>query len=450
MSERQRASDEDLSERLNAWAEGELERDAIQEEAAFPPLEAYADEPKAKVRGLNGRAAAPELPPVQATPFVWIDPRQIAPRPWLYNRHYMRGMVSVTAGIGGAGKTSLLFVEALSLACGRDFFNQGQPVDGGAQAVWLHNEDPPDEIQRRIAAICIHFRIDPSDFGGRLYVTSSHTTPIVVAQELQGGGKLLVPTNHGQQIMDQIRAKNIALFVLDPFVSAHRVSENDNVMIEGVMKILRGLAHETQCALELAHHFRKLNGQEPSADDVRGASSIVGASRSVRVLAQMTSAEAEEMDLQPEERKSYVWLQNVKANMAPPLLMRKWFHLESVDLDNAQPPYGADSVGVPAPWQPPGKSFDLTAPEFRAVRLAFREVPNPLNCLRYDVRSSGWAGKVIATAIDLDPDDSVVRNKMKALIERWLHVKRLRVVKLDDHKQARKVAVLEWVLTEEE
>jgi len=421
--------------------------DRESEAAELPPVEAYDDETRAKVngKGLNGQAARPMLPPIEAKPFVWIDPRSIPPRPWLYNHHYMRGMVSVTAGIGGAGKTSLLFVEALSLACGRDFFEQGKPLEGGAQSVWLHNEDPPDEIQRRIAAVCLHFRIDPSDFLGRLYVTSSHTTPIVVAQELPGGGKILVPTNHGEQLIEQIKAKSIALFVLDPFVAVHRVSENDNVMIEEVMKILRNIAHSTSCALELAHHFRKLNGQEPSAEDIRGASSIVGASRSVRVVAQMTTEEAEEMNLQPEERRSYIWIQNAKANMAPPLLMRRWFHLESVELDNAQEPYAADNVGVTTSWTPPEKSFDLTAPEFRSVRLAFKEAPNPLQTLRYDVRSSGWAGKVIAKALDLDPQNPEVRNKVKALIERWLHVKRLQVAKLDDHKQARTVAVLQWV-----
>lgn len=419
----------------------------------LPPMEAYLDESAAKPRGngLNGHAMAPAaLRPIEAAPFVWVEPPQIPPRPWLYNRHYMRGMVSVTAGIGGAGKTSLLFVEALSLACGRDFFEQGAPLNGGAQSVWLHNEDPPDEIQRRIAAICLHFRIDPSDFLGRLFVTSSHTSPIVVAQELPGGGKILVPTNHGQQLIEQIKAKSISLFVLDPFVSIHRVSENDNVMIEEVMKILRGIAHQTHCALELAHHFRKLNGQEPSAEDIRGASSIVGASRSVRVVAQMSATEAEEMDLQPEERRSYIWLQNAKANMAPPLLMRKWFHLESIDLDNAQEPYQADSVGVTVAWMPPAKSFDLTAPEFRAVRLAFKEVINPLQTLRYDVRSSGWAGKIIAAALDLDAEDSLVKSKLKALIERWIKVKRLRAVKRDDPRQARVVSILEWVEAEED
>src|SRR5581483_5803980 len=296
-----------------------------------PPLEAYAEdillEESRRAAKLNTPAApapgAPQSdqpPPIEATVFVWVKPEDIPPRPWLYAHHYMRGMVSATAGIGGAGKTSLLMVEALSLACGRDLFNRGEPLAVGALPVWLHNEDPLDELTRRIAAVCLHFHLSPEDFGDRLHVTSARSTRIMIAKELEGGGKVLVPTDHGRQIVEEIRKHEICAFFVDPFVSVHRVSENDNVMVDAVMTILRTIAEATHAAIELAHHFRKLNGQEPSADDVRGASSIVGACRSVRVVAQMTSDEAEAMEIQPEERKSYLWLQNAKANMTPPLL----------------------------------------------------------------------------------------------------------------------------------
>ncbi len=428
-------------------SEEELERWAIQhEEVAGTPTDSTSS--KTRSDASQDSKGAPE-PPIEATPYVWVMPQSIPPRPWLFGQHYMRGMVSATAGIGGAGKTSLLLVEALCLVTGRDLFSRGEPIAVGPQPVWMHNEDPMDEMSRRIASACIHYRLGPEDLGGRLHVTSSRSTQIMIARELSSGGKILVPTNHGQQIIDQITTRKICLFMVDPFVAVHRVSENDNVMVEAVMQILRGIAEETKASVELAHHFRKLNGQEPSADDIRGASSIVGACRSVRVVAQMTTEEAEGMDIQPEERKSYIWLQNAKANMSPPLLARRWFQLQSIDLDNAVPPYAADSVGVVTEWTPPAKAFDLTAPEFRAVRLAFKEAANPLLCLRYDARSAGWAGKLIGKAIDMDPEDSGARVKLKALIERWIHSKRLRIVKVDDHKQARKVPVLQWVETEE-
>lgn len=422
--------------------------------SVLPPLEAYDEFVSKPLNGTNGhgKQAMPgvSITPIEASVFVWQDPRSIPPRPWLFGHHYMRGMVSATAGVGGAGKTSLLIVEALCLATGRDLLSRGEPLSIGPQHVWLHNEDPMDELQRRIAATCIQYRVAPEDFGDRLHVTSNRTTPIMLGCELPSGGHVLSPTDHGAQIIREIRKFNISMFLVDPFVSIHRVSENDNVMIEGVMTVLREIAESTQTCIELAHHFRKLNGQEPSGDDIRGASSMVGACRSVRVVAQMTTEEATEMDINPEERKGYIWIQNAKANMVPPLLARHWYQLQSVDLDNAAEPYASDSVGVAVPWTPTGKAFDLTAPEFRSVRRAFLEAESPLVNLRYDVRSSGWAGRLIAQALDLDPTEPAVKIKVKALIERWIKSKRLRIVKADDHRQARTVQVLEWVQTGED
>jgi AAA domain-containing protein len=426
--------------------------------SALPPLEAYNEYVSVSPNGTNGAkghdssvVVSPDTPaPIEATVFVWKDPTTIPPRPWLYGHHYMRGMVSATAGIGGAGKTSLLIVEALCLATGRDWLSRGEPIPIGPQSVWLHNEDPMDELQRRIAATCLQYRILPEDFEGRLHVTSNRTTPIMLGYELPSGGHVLAPTNDGAQIIREIQKFNIALFLVDPFVSIHRVSENDNVMIESVMKTLRDIAEKTQTCIELAHHFRKLNGQEPSADDIRGASSIVGACRSVRVVAQMTADEAQEMDIGADERKGYIWLQNAKANMIPPLLARHWYQLQSVDLNNPEPPYPADSVGVAVPWSPPGKDFDLTAPEFRAVRRAFQNAESPLTCLRYDIRSTGWAGRLMAQALELDPSEPAVKTKVKALIERWIKSKRLRITKADDVRQARTVQILEWVQTGED
>lgn len=391
-----------------------------------------------------------ESAPIESISWVWRDPRTIPPRRWLLDHHYMRGMVSATAGIGGAGKTSLLLVEALSLATGVNLLSRNEPLLIGPQPVWVHNEDPLEELERRLAAICIAFRIDPEVVGNRMHLTSARSTPIMIAKPLEGGGKMLLPTGDGSQIAEEIKRKGIAAFFVDPFVSVHKVAENDNVLIDQVMRILSGVAEETDCAVELAHHFRKANGQEPSADDVRGASSIIGACRSVRLLVQMSAEEAEAFGLEKEERKKYVYLQNGKSNMAPPLLARRWFELTSIDLDNALPPYLADSVGVAMPWSAPQKAMELTGPEWRAVRVAIRNATNPLAELRYDQRSSGWAGARIAKALELEPAEPAVRIKMKALIEGWIRAKRIKVTKIADPRQARSVQVIEWVETEVE
>lgn len=387
---------------------------------------------------------------ITASVFQWVDPKTIAPRPWLYGRHYMRGMVSATAGIGGAGKSSVLIVEAISMAIGRDLFQGGAEIPIGPIKVWLHNgEDPLDELQRRFGAAMQHYGITPEDLGDRLRVTSGRDVPIMVAESLADGGKILAPTEDGRLLADEITREGIAAFIADPFVTLHRVSENDNVLIDGVMTIIRNLAHSTSCAFEMAHHFRKLNGSEASVDDVRGASSIIGACRSVRIVAQMTKEEGEKYGLPEEERRSYIWLQNGKANMLPPTHARRWMHMTSVDLDNAAPPFESDKVGVPVTWEAPDARYDLTGSEFRAIRQAITSVPQPLNALRYDIRAAGWAGKLIASTLELDITDGMVRNHIRGLIERWVKSGRLVVENLRDPKQGRHAQVVRWVDAEE-
>jgi hypothetical protein len=404
-------------------------------------------------------AAAPSSPAVEAedaptesekiiepTIFEWLDPTTIPPRQWLYGRHYMRGMVSATAGIGGAGKSSVLIVEAISMAIGRDLLHDGQALTVGPIKVWLHNgEDPMEELQRRFAAAMQHYGVTKDDLGDRLRVTSGRDTPIMVAEVLADGGRLLVPTEHGRLLGEAIKREEIAVFIADPFVTLHRVNENDNVMVDGVMTIIRNLAHETGCAIELAHHFRKLGTADASVDDVRGASSIIGACRSVRIVSQMTKEEGERYGLPDDERRSYIWLQNGKANMLPPIHARRWMHMTSVDLGNAAPPFASDKVGVPQGWEPPESSLTLTSPEFRAVRTAIRNIEQPINALRYDLRASGWVGRLIAKTLELDVEEASVRYNIKATIERWIQQNTLAVKTVRDPRQARSVQIVEWV-----
>jgi hypothetical protein len=384
----------------------------------------------------------PKLP-IEARVFQWPD--IIHPRPWVYGKHYMRGMASATAGIGGSGKSTLVITEAVSIAIGRDLFHHGAQLPLGPLTVWVHNgEDPLEELQRRIVAICRRNGVTKEDLGARLRVTSGRDSPVMLAHELSAGGRVLVPTDHGRVLAEQIQAHNVAVFMADPFVSVHRVNENDNSLIDGVMTIARDLAHDTSCAIEFVHHFRKTNGQDVSIEDIRGASSIVGACRSARIVAQMTGAEAEAYGINPDDRRGYIWMMNGKANMQPPTCARRWFHLEPIDLENAAGPYESDKVGVAVPWEAPDNATSLTPEEFRHVRRAICESQQPLNDLRYDVRSSGWAGKLIGRVLERNVEDKDVKKGIQRLIDRLLKNKTMTKVDVQDPRQGRVTTVVRW------
>lgn len=383
-------------------------------------------------------------PRIKATVFEWVDPSTIPPRPWLYGHHYMRGMVSATAGVGGAGKSTLLNVELVSMAIGRDLLRGGREIPLGPMTVWGHNgEDPKVELDRRLMAVCQHYGVTKEDLGDRLRITSGRDMPIMVARELSEGGKLLVPTEDGKLIAGEIQQAKIQVFVADPFVTIHRVNENDNVQIDGVMTILRDLAHDTQSAIEVAHHFRKLNGDDASVDALRGASSLVGACRSVRIAAGMSKDDAAKYGIDDEHRGFYSWLQNGKANMLPPTHKRHWVFMVSVNLANEVEPFAADEVGVVTSWLPPEMSTELTPPEFRAVRNAI-ENANPIAVLRQDIRSTGWIGLLIARTLGRDEGDKVVRGQVQNLLARFLSSGYLKQEQLRDQRAGRSVAVLTW------
>jgi hypothetical protein len=356
----------------------------------------------------------------------------------------MRGMVGATAGVGGAGKSTLLNVELVSMAIGRDLLNGGKEIPLGPLTVWGHNgEDPYEELQRRVMAVCQHYGVTLADLGGRLRITSGRDMPIMVARELADGGKLLVPTEDGKQIAAEIIKHKVQAFVADPFVTVHRVNENDNVMIDGVMTILRDLAHDTQSAIEVAHHFRKLNGDEATVDALRGATSIVGACRSVRIVASMSKEDAAKYGIDDEQRGFYSWLQNGKANMLPPTHKRRWLFMAGVNLGNASGPYKADEVGVVTGWDPPDANSDLNQVEFRAIRRALQDA-NPLAALRFDVRSAGWVGVLLAKTLERDHTDKIVKAQMTALINRFLALGYIRKDVIRDHDKGRDVPVVLW------
>jgi len=90
------------------------------------------------------------------------------------------------------------------------------------------------------------------------------------------------------------------------------VAKNDNPAIDAVVKKFAEIADES---VNLEHHIRTTNGNQATVDDGRGASSLVGAARSIEVLNKMTPAEAEKLGLDQHWR--YLYVDDGKANMAP-------------------------------------------------------------------------------------------------------------------------------------
>ena len=92
---------------------------------------------------------------------------------------------------------------------------------------------------------------------------------------------------------------NIDVVIVDPFVSSHRLNENDNSGMDLVVKAWGRIAEQGHCAVELVHHVRKSQaGQAAAYGDARGASALTDAARHVRRLVKMSPDEAKLADIE--------------------------------------------------------------------------------------------------------------------------------------------------------
>ncbi|ACB96243.1 AAA family ATPase [Beijerinckia indica] len=332
------------------------------------------------VESLSVQKSGTEKPLITATPFIPIDPRRIPTRQWLYGFHMIRGNASATIAPGGIGKSSLLIAEALAIATGRPLL--GIQPDGRAN-VWIWNgEDPRDELERRVTGAMLHHSIDPREISGRLFLDSGREQELIIAETSRSGTQVIRPLE--ERMVQELISKQIGLFTVDPFVSSHRVTENDNNAIDIVVKTWARIAQRAKCAVELVHHVRKTNGTEVTVEDGRGASALLAAVRSARVLKQMTTEEAKEAGV--ENRKAFFKVEIGKANLSLPPDKAKWFMLSSVNLGNGPPDASqmlGDNVGVVGRWTWPSALDGLTVSDLLAVQRRIHE-----GQWREDIRSS--------------------------------------------------------------
>ena len=359
------------------------------------------------VEGVKPKAGQRET--LKATPFSWPDCASIQPREWLFGKQLIRKFVSATISPGGVGKSSLVIAEALSMVSGRALLHGIKPI--ASLNVWIWNgEDPIDELNRRIAATAKHYGIKREECHGRLFVDSGRNLRMVIAETIKGGTVVARP------VVDAIKAtvweNKIDVLVIDPFVSCHRVSENDNSAIDTVAHEWADIAEATGCAVELVHHVRKVGDVEVTVEDARGASSLLSAVRSARVLNRMTQNEAEKAGV--ENNWLYFRVDNGKSNMSPSHEKATWYHMESIDLENAGPFLDGDNVGVVTEWKWPSPLEGVSVSDLRAVQAAVAE-----GRWRENSQANEWVGRAVAQAMGLDASNKQHRSKIMSLLKVW-------------------------------
>jgi hypothetical protein len=370
----------------------------------------YANAEAGRERAPKATVAQPKPPLIIATPYVWTDPEQIPRREFLYGHRLIRDYVSATIAPGGVGKTAKEVAEALSMVSGKALLG----VPSQQLRVWLWSlEDPREEMARRIQATAKYYGLTPDDIGDRLFLDSGREQSLVIAEAVRNGFVIHRPVIDA--IIAQLKERQIDVLIIDPFVSCHRVTENDNNAIDAATKAWASVAHAANCGVELVHHVRK-GEQEITTESARGGGSFGDACRMVRVINRMTKDEAARAGV--ENHRLYFRTYLDKNNLAPPADKSDWFKLVPVDLGNGPMGpnvVGGDAIGVVTNWYWPDATQDLTGRDFEAAAFAIQA-----GNWRADPQAKDWVGRAVAKALSFDLDDRADRARVVQITKFWI------------------------------
>ena len=385
-----------------------------------------ADYSKAAIAPGNEGAEPAPKPALVATPYKRVDPKTIPLRDWVYGSLLIRKFVTATVSPGGIGKSSLVTVEALAMTSGRGLLGIAPKR---RMKVWLWNlEDPQEETARKIEAAALHYGLSEDETDGYLFVNSGRDTPLVMARATRGGAAIVAPVVDA--LVEQCKANEIDVIVIDPFVSSHEVAENDNTFQDMIIKEWGRVADRANIAVHLVDHTRKMGGMEAevTTESARGAKAKTDGCRVVRAVNRMTEEEALRAGV--ENHGLYFRTFNDKANLAPPADKSDWFKLESVDLGNAPShlQFG-DSVGVVATWEWPDA---LEGVDGALVDRVFEKIKG--GRWRDSIQAADWVGYAVAQVMELDLGKKAHKARVANLIRTWKACGSLVVVEAKDGK----------------
>ena len=359
--------------------------------------------------------AAPPQSTEWPTPLTNFDEESLPRRQWVYGRDYIRKFVSVVASAGGIGKTSNAIVEGLAIVTGRPLL--GTDVQEPCN-VWIVNlEDPVEELQMRALAARKHYGIPKENIAGKLFLDGEDTIQITLAAETREG----ISKNDAllELMRDRIIANKIGVVIIDPFIGTHLVNENSNAGIQAVVAMFRDLARQTQASICLVHHTRKGNGEDAGVDSVRGANSLIGAARAVRVMNRLSDREAERIGLSPTEARGIFRVDDGKANLAPPAESAVYRRMIGVQIANGE------WVGVAVEYELPDEWSGMTDEVVNDMLRMIREGPARDDDSEefYSIRpqdKTRWVGTVVTDYPFRKAEDFKSPAAAKAIMRKWM------------------------------
>jgi AAA domain len=256
----------------------------------------------------------------------------------LYGFDLVRGEITVLGSPGGFGKSSLAIGMGISVSVGKELLCE-KIRGGGLKVLLINGEDSSEEIHRRVWAFCLAFGLTEQELD-RLYVAGADDPCVQSLSFLKTNerGQSQLDATGLSQLRAVLQLLSPDVVVLDPFVAfCASGNMNDNPSMSLVMRALKWLATEFDCAILIVAHTNK-TGEPGTAGAVSGAASIVNLARRAIMPIWVSEEEAKAWGILPSERARYIKLMDAKSNLVPRSNDVPVYRLHSIELPNAEPP----------------------------------------------------------------------------------------------------------------
>lgn len=309
-----------------------------------PPLEAYADEPKAngfkKQTGshkenrdssgardstaeTNGQKPAADnvrnwKPPVVHSYGASFDPSKIPLRQWIIGDRRSLGEVTCDAGPPGVNKSTLMLSDAVSIVSGRSILADQVHMRG--EVLILVGEDKRRDVEVRLAGIMQRYNITAAELTG-LHIHYSSEWNIDADYTLASMVRDIAVLNH-DMVKWLAEFPNIIAVFIDPMQSWHNLIENSNDALRVLMRALRIMATQGNRHVGFDHHVTKASMMNSEAHvgnlaAVRGGGAITGDVRWGFTMAKITAETAQRLAVPEEDRWCHRRLDPLKASYGP-------------------------------------------------------------------------------------------------------------------------------------
>lgn len=241
------------------------------------------------------------------------------PRDFVIQDLILAAKSALLGGLGGVSKSQLALQMAICAVLGSPFM--GRATKAGAAMLFFGEEDA-EEIFRRVNAIAkvMRLTVEQSDLVKKrlrafpmVGLDVRLTVPIGGALENSGLAQEMITKAKELEAECGLPVRLIGLDHLGLIHGGDFNAREDSVQ---TMVQVNHVAKETGAAVIVLAHSPKasIGKDQVNSADVAGSAGFVDQSRGVFILRTMDDAEGRQYGVDPDQRKNYVSLTNVKAN----------------------------------------------------------------------------------------------------------------------------------------